>query len=81
MSAPFIQAPTLAEYLTWLQNEHGFSHRSGHEGQISFERIMNSNETVSYDIYMSQDERLTPTTVYRLDTMLGVDSPFGKTPT
>ena len=81
MAGPFQQAPQFVEYLEWLQRNTRYSYSSGVlPPNVSFIAIFDQNGEVVANLDIPQEERLTPTTIYRLDKLLGVESPYGKTP-
>ena len=80
MAFPFEQAPTLAEYLDWARScgcrdQCGYS--SGPDGPIGIVRIEAPDGRYVIEA-LTQDERLLPSTIKRLDERLGIQSPFFK---
>ncbi len=85
MAHPFGGHPTFQEYLTWIRGE-GFKYKSGYialPGESSVTAVLiespEGNPLLSIpDVDL--DERLTPSTIERLDRRLGVKSPFATKP-
>ena len=80
MSGPFVQFPTFAEYIAWARDERGCKINSGYmaapNGRMhTTVRILTPDGKWTVEV-LGQDERLTPTTIARLDRRLGLQSAF-----
>jgi hypothetical protein len=84
-AAPFGQHPTFGEYLQWAQNVEKCTvhvlRRSTLDGNLET-RTMIEAPSGRYAIERGteQNDRLSPTTVGRLDRRLGLKSPFPSVP-
>lgn len=81
-AAPFGGHPTLAEYLRWLTQQgffYSISYATGNNHLAPIIDIRSSSgKHLHYITDMDMSERLVPTSVGRLDRVLGVDAPFSK---
>lgn len=79
MPAPFVQMPTFAEYLAWARDNEGCKINTGVFGgtgaMFPTVRVEAPSGRWAVEV-MDQTERLTPTTIRRLDRRLGIESTF-----
>lgn len=81
MADPFQQAPTFGEYLNWMKENTTLVYKSGIIPPSEVFILIHDSDGIEIaKLPYSFEERLTPTMVWRIDTLLDVDSPFGKTP-
>lgn len=83
MAGPFGKAPSLAEYVHFAK-DFGCVVKSGYmdvDGDVVFfNKLTMPNGRFYIDTSPTQTERLSPSTVARMDRRLGLDSPFPKVP-
>lgn len=81
MAFPFGGHPTLADYLVWARDQHGFAAQSGYAHTelgktVSVTRVSKPGGPSLVISGLSQTERITPTQIGNFDRRLGINSPW-----
>ena len=79
---PFQPFPTFAEYCEWLIGQGGKVAEGGKNEWGSFTRLSSPNNRLhALEAGTKPDERLVPSTIERLDSRLGIVSPWNSSHT